>query len=186
MWHALQLGKQNMMQSSQQGQIQEVDSQTAVDIQQIHYEQKRIADKALQEDNIWSRFILTVAILGVLILLLGVVSSVLGLTSIGFVELAGGTITSGISILVHRPRRDIMQRADKIYDQLVILEKTRFAIMLAGTLSNEARERNTETIIKALMDMQSKDREVPELPVGRQSDEKTSQLPTNVATNTHT
>ncbi len=167
-----------MMQSSQQGQKKEVDSQTAIDIQQIHHEQKRIADSAIRDDKIWSRFILTVAILGVSILLLGVVSSVLGLSTIGNVEVAGGTITSVISILVHRPRRDIMQRADKIYEMQVRAEKTHIAIMLAGTLHGKAYERTTEIIIKQLIDGQSTVREVPELPAGRQSDEKTPPLPT--------
>jgi hypothetical protein len=185
-WHAHQLGKQNMMQSSHQGQKQKEDSQTAFYIQQIHTEQKRIANRALLDDKMWSHFILVVAILGVSFLLLGVVSSVLGLTSIGYTEVAAGTITSGISILVHRPRRDIMQRADKIYDKQAIEENLHIAIMLAESLHEEARERATETIIKALADVQSKVREAPELPVGRQSDEKIPQLPTNEATNTHT
>lgn len=100
--------------------------------------------------------------------------------------LRSGTITSAISILVHRPRRDNVQRVDKIYEKLVIQENIRTAMMVLGTLQGEAYERSANTIIEKLFDVQSKDREVPELPVGRQTGEMVPQLPTNVETDTNT
>lgn len=164
------------MQSSQQGQKQEVNSQTDFDMQRIQYEyaQKQIVDQAIHDDKIWSRFNLVIGILGVSILLLGVGSSFLGLTSIGIVGVAGGSITSAFSILVLGPSRNKNQRVEKIYDNLIEQDKFYKAIILAGTLQGEARERAIEKIIE-LSYRPSKDREVPELSVEPRSNEKTPQ-----------
>ncbi len=174
------------MRSRQQSQKQELESQTAIDLQQIHYEQKRVADRANLDDIIWSRFILIVASLGILILLLGVISSILGHTSISYLEVAGGTVTSAISVLVHRPRKDIMQRVDNIYEKQVQAQNIRVALMVLSTLPGEAYERNAQTIIEKLIDGRPQDKDILELPMERQSVEKTPQLPTKVIPDTNT
>jgi hypothetical protein len=175
-----------MMQPRRQGQKQKKDSQTAIEIQQLHYEQKWVADEANREYKIWSRFNLVVASLGISILLFGVVSSVLGLTSIGYVGVASGAITSAVSVLVYRPKRDIMQRIDNMNEKFFQIQKIGYAMGILSTLHDEAYERGALTFIEKLIDVQPQDKEVSELPMERKSVEKTPQLPTNELTDTNT
>ncbi len=164
----------------------EVDSQIGFDIQKIQNEQKRIVDQAIRDDRIWSRFTLVVAVLGVSILLLGVGGSFLGLTSIAIVEVAGGSITSAVSILVYRTRRDNVQRIDKIYEKQVQAENIRLAFLLLRTLHGKAYERMAKALIEKLIGVQPEDGEIPKLPEGSQSNKKTPQLPTNQVNDTNT
>jgi hypothetical protein len=157
------------MQSSQQGQKQEVDSQSGFENKQTESEIRRIADIFVRDDKNSSRINLVVGILGVSILLLGVGGSFLGLTTIGFVGVAGGTITSAFSILVLGPSRNKNKRTERYYDDLIERGKFDRAIELAESLPGEARERTIEKIIEWYV--QPKDREVPGLPEGRQTSE---------------
>jgi hypothetical protein len=147
---------------------------------------QQFVDQIIHEEKIWSRFSLVVAILGVSILLLGVGSSFLGLTSIGIVGVAGGTVTSAVSVLVHRPANDNLQRKKEIFDILQKHARFNFGLSLVEELPVEVKERVLEKYIAELSYQPSKDRVVPELPMQRQSGKNTSQLPPNPENDTNT
>lgn len=118
-------------------------------------------------------------------LLLGVCSSLLGLTSIGIVGVAGGSITSAV-MLVLRAAGDNLQRKKVIFDMLTVQSRTNAGLRLAKKLPDEAQERVYEKYIEGTSYRLSNDRDVLRLPEGRQSDKNISQSPPKPENDTNT
>lgn len=108
-------------------------------------------DQTLGEYKINSRATVTIASLGFVVIIVGAGFAMAGYTTVGVVSSIAGLIAEAATVLFFKQNQLQIEQVREYHRKLVSTQYLLTAVSLAGTLSTEVRERESQRVITNLL-----------------------------------